>query len=105
MTNGGSARLIAAALDALADETKTALDTDLKPYPWKEFDPEKVSGQLVLGKCYQSISLEMVIQALEPRAIRDADRVVLTALQVLQTVSVLDICSVSRSAKVRMKYY
>ncbi|KAF3053853.1 hypothetical protein E8E11_011136 [Didymella keratinophila] len=49
VTNGATARLIAAALDALADETKTTLDTDLKPYPWKEFDMDKVSGQLVLG--------------------------------------------------------
>ncbi|KAJ4406908.1 Mitochondrial import inner membrane translocase subunit tim8 [Didymella pomorum] len=49
VTNGGTARLIAAALDALADETKTTMDTDLKPYPWKEFDTDNVSGQLVLG--------------------------------------------------------
>jgi hypothetical protein len=54
VTNGASARLIAAALDALADETKTTLDTDLKPYPWKEFDTAKLSGQLVLGECYQT---------------------------------------------------
>lgn len=52
VTNGASARLIAGALDALADETKNTLDTDLKPYPWKEFDTEKLSGSLVLGKCY-----------------------------------------------------
>lgn len=53
VTNGASARLIAAALDAAADETQSALDTDPKPYPWKEFDAEQLSGTLVLGKCYR----------------------------------------------------
>ena len=50
VTNGGSSRLIAAALDVLADETHTTVDTDLKPYPWKEFNAEQPSGSLVLGK-------------------------------------------------------
>ncbi|KAF1933176.1 uncharacterized protein M421DRAFT_415538 [Didymella exigua CBS 183.55] len=49
IANGGSSRLIAAALDAVADETQTSLDTDLKPYPWKEFDVERLSGSLILG--------------------------------------------------------
>lgn len=69
MTNGGTARLIAAALDALADETKTTMDTDLKPYPWKEFDTDNVSGQLVLGEC--SLSLKMAISSLRDRKLID----------------------------------
>ncbi|KAJ4372715.1 hypothetical protein N0V86_008080 [Didymella sp. IMI 355093] len=44
VTNSGSARLLAAALDAVADETQTAVDTNLKPYPWKQFDVERLSG-------------------------------------------------------------
>lgn len=49
VTNGGSARLIAAAIDTLADETQKTMNTDLKPYPWIEFDAEKPSGSLILG--------------------------------------------------------
>jgi len=69
VTNGATARLIAAALDALADETKTTLDMDLKPYPWKEFDTDKVSGQLVLGEC--SLDLTMAISRLRGRKLFD----------------------------------
>ena len=100
VTNGATARLIAAALDALADETKTTLDTDLKPYPWKEFDTGKVSGQLVLGEWF--LSLKMVMKASRPQDVGEVERVVLSAIQVLQTVSVLGICLVSRSKKVRV---
>jgi hypothetical protein len=53
VTNSGSARLLAAALDAVADETQTAVDTNLKPYPWKQFDVERLSGSLVLGESHR----------------------------------------------------